>query len=159
MTSSEHWLPIPSCPGYFASDHGRIRRGEGKILNPWGHQPSGKMQVHIVKPRYPTSAMVARLVAEVFCPTFHPKLRPSYLDGDPTNCRPDNLQWVPVAQVTVAPLGTKQGNSKLTEEQVLRIRRMARDSATHKELAAIFQVSPTAIFEVIHRHTWKHLAA
>jgi hypothetical protein len=116
------------------------------------------MQVHIVKPRYPTSAMVARLVAEVFCPDFHPKLRPTYLDGDPTNCRPHNLQWVPVAQVTVAPTGSKQGNSKLNEEQVLRIRSMAR-TATHAELAAIFSVSPTAIFEVIHRHTWKHLAA
>lgn len=154
----ELWKPIPSCPGYFASDHGRIRRGESKIQKPWTHQPSGKQQVHIVKPRYPTSAMVARLVGEVFCPGFKPKLRPTYCDGDHTNCRPNNLQWVPIAAVTIAPRGTKQGNSKLTEDQVLRIRSMA-TTATLNQLAATFGVSATAIHEIIHRHTWKHLAA
>lgn len=154
--SPELWLPIPSCPGYFASSHARIRRGEHKILNPWAHRPTGKLQVHIVK-RHPTSAMVARLIGEVFCPSFHPKLRPTYRDGDHTNCRPANLKWVSVAQVTVAPTGSKQGRSKLTEAQVSQIRSL-HPHTTVTALAASFNVSHTSIHSIIHRTTWKHVA-
>lgn len=54
--------------------------------------------------------------------------------------------------------GTKNGRSKLTEEDVLLIRKKWKDGATRKELYEAYpQVSQVSIRDIINGKTWKHL--
>ena len=54
--------------------------------------------------------------------------------------------------------GTKNGRSKLTEEDVLFIRKKWKDGATRKELYEAYpQVSQVSIRDIINGKTWKHL--
>lgn len=55
-------------------------------------------------------------------------------------------------------LGEVNGNSKLTADQVLLIRRLY-DYGDHRmrDLAVTFGVSQRLIFNIIHRKTWKHI--
>lgn len=53
-----------------------------------------------------------------------------------------------------APIGSRHGQSKLTEEQVLAIRT---DSRQRKIIAAEYGVSPTAVTHVKQRTTWAWL--
>lgn len=51
--------------------------------------------------------------------------------------------------------GEKHGQSKLTEDQIRAIR--ARHTENQRGLAKEYGVSQRAIFDIIHRRTWKHL--
>jgi GIY-YIG catalytic domain. len=55
-------------------------------------------------------------------------------------------------------VGSKNPRSKLTEEQVLKIRELATNGVTPKEIHKEYSmVSLTSIRDVINRKTWKHL--
>lgn len=54
--------------------------------------------------------------------------------------------------------GTKNGRAKLTEEDVLTIRKKWDEGVTRKELYALYpQVSQVSIRDIINKKTWKHL--
>ena len=53
--------------------------------------------------------------------------------------------------------GEQVGTSKLTENQVLAIRRAAKMHQHHRAIAKQFDVSLAAIRHIIYRQTWKHL--
>lgn len=41
-----------------------------------------------------TTVVIAREVARAFCPAFRPALQVEHIDGDPANCRAENLRFV-----------------------------------------------------------------
>ncbi len=47
---------------------------------------------------------------------------------------------------------------KLTADQVLHIRQLAREGASDSDLAADFDVARGTIYAIIHRRSWKHVA-
>jgi hypothetical protein len=51
--------------------------------------------------------------------------------------------------------GERHGLSKLTEEQVKKIKKM---EGHHLEIAKLFNVSQKAIYDIIHGRTWGHIA-
>jgi predicted DNA binding protein len=51
--------------------------------------------------------------------------------------------------------GTKHALAKLTEDQVRAIR--ARHTEIHRKLAEEFGITQSAVTNIIHRRTWKHL--
>lgn len=54
--------------------------------------------------------------------------------------------------------GTKNGRAKLTEEDVINIRRLYKEGTTTSELYKNYpQVSKTSIRDIINGNTWKHL--
>lgn len=53
--------------------------------------------------------------------------------------------------------GSRHGRSKLTEDQVKEIRRLANGGILNKELADNFQISPHMISRIVKRHNWKHI--
>jgi transposase len=112
--------PIPSAPGYLASDDGRIVNGaklEPASLSPSGtgairirrgKRKRGKeralryLKAHRVKDRLLVCVLVDevykhRQVADLIMEAWdgeHPVgMKAIYLDGDPSNTRPENLQW------------------------------------------------------------------
>jgi hypothetical protein len=106
------------------------------------------------------------------CEAFHgarpfPGAQVRHLDGNKLNNRADNLKWGTAAENAAdrskhgdrgRVRGEQNGRSKLTEQQVKAIRdRYAKETVSHRSLAAEYQVSPGVIYALLNRLTWKHL--
>jgi hypothetical protein len=52
----------------------------------------------------------------------------------------------------------ERNNAKLTEEEILEIRRLAGDGVKHVALAARFGVCRQNVGAIVHRRSWRHLA-
>ncbi len=74
-----------------------------------------------------------------------------------TNCRfielSENVKRVPF----VPPYGEKSGTSKLKNEQVLAIRQEYKTNKSFKGLAKKYSVSPSNIYYIVTRRSWKHI--
>ncbi len=53
--------------------------------------------------------------------------------------------------------GSKNGQAKLTESEVLLIRQLFNSGLSRKELSKRFDVSLTTIDRIVNRQTWKHV--
>lgn len=53
--------------------------------------------------------------------------------------------------------GSRNGASKITEKDVLTIRKMRKEGKTLKEIASIFNLSMTSVFNICKRRNWKHV--
>jgi hypothetical protein len=54
-------------------------------------------------------------------------------------------------------LGVRQHLAKLTDEKVLKIRKMAREGYSNIKIAVMFGVTSACIGNVVNRKTWKHI--
>lgn len=108
LLEAEVWRSIPGFPGYEASSFGRIRSLDRHIakLCRWGHEVTvfrkGRVLAQVLQPNgyfrcslgARTAAMAHRLVAMSFVEGYRPELDVNHKDGDRTNNRPENLEWV-----------------------------------------------------------------
>lgn len=95
------WLPIPGFPRYEASDRGQIRRSElpdgtpiFHTLKPYQSRATGHLMVSV----YCEGKQFRRGVHRLVCRTFHgpaPEGKPlaCHNNGDPGDCRSENLRW------------------------------------------------------------------
>ena len=132
-----------------------INRHTGRKLKP---QPNGKgyLRVGIGK----KLMFVHRLVAEMYVPNPDNKPQVNHIDGDKTNNRADNLEWVSnlenrshAVDSGLQVHGERCPWAKLTKDDVLAIR--ADEDATITELAKRYGVSRAAIRCVRQFKTWK----
>lgn len=112
-TMTEEWKDIPGFERlYQASTLGRIRTCEGKttrsarfekrvwkqrIMCPkWQTRSNGRKdaKVELWKGGAHKTYLVARLVALTWCDGYAEGLTVNHIDGDPTNNRVENLEWV-----------------------------------------------------------------
>lgn len=85
-------------------------------------------------------------------------------DKNRSNNRLDNLRW-DTAKANCADKATHGttakgemiGNSRLTAEKVIDIRRRKSEGETYRSLVAFYGVSASAIQSVVYRKTWKHV--
>ena len=156
---------VPGYTGYFVSDDGLIYGPSGKLM----HQmtmPSGHLYVLCNRGRGKQHKLFvhrAVLLAYVGLPGNGQEAR--HLDGDPTHNKLSNLawgtryeQWDDRRRHGVAPIGESSGSHKLTESQVIEIRRKyANNRVTYRSLAKEYGVSHTTIGAAIKGHHWAHL--
>jgi len=163
----EHFRKIKGYPNYSVSDYGRIRNDKtGRILKPQKNT-CGYLQVDLHKNGVRKSQKVHRLVANAFIPNPENKRTVNHIDGIKANNFVSNLEWATQSENSqhgydfglIKPKkGIKHGRSKLSEDQVLEIRKLyATGDYYQKDLAKIFGVSQTPISFIINRKQWKHI--
>lgn len=128
--------------GYMVSSYGRFySKLAGRCLSIKSLNQDGYVKV---APHGHTQ-LLNRLVAQAFIPNPHNKSTVNHIDGNKTNNRVDNLEWSTRSEQMIhaykhelkKPMrGSKNANSKLTNEQVKAIRKeYVRRSRTHGTVA------------------------
>jgi hypothetical protein len=79
---------------------------------------------------------------------------------DKGNYEPGNVSWKLLEENSsekIPAVGSKAGSSKLTEAQVLEIRKLGSKGYSMRELGRIFNVDHKTISAIIKRKTWNHI--
>lgn len=168
----EEWRVCPDNDNYQVSNLGRVRRATfsqnrkskpGDIITPTAAK-NGYLFVGLWRDGKMIRRSVHRLVAIAFLgmpPTVSHEV--AHCDGCRSNNMDSNLRWATrrenhadkVAHGT-AEVGERNGNSKLTTEQVRKILSYPAN-ANRSKLAREFGVSQVTVTRIMRREMWKHV--
>jgi len=172
----EIWKSIPGHEGYEVSNHGRVRSIDrvisktvmgkevkqprlGRLLTLGSHR-KGYL---VVKTKGGKFSKVHRLVAMAFVDGDQ-NLQVNHKNGIKTDNRVTNLEWVTAKQNTqhavktgqfIPPFGESNGNSKLNNDIVVKIR--SNRTLSRKDLCHLYNVTLSTINKVINNTSWKHV--
>ena len=149
----QHWV---------ATEDGDVYRFDKRLMQ------VVKASTYVNKKGYEVTSLqgkqyyVHRLVAEMYLDTWNPDLQVNHKDGNKLNNRADNLEMVTNQQNRdhaiklglVNNKGSSNGNSKLSEENVMFIRESALPTG---KLATQFGVNRKTISRVRYGRGWRHL--
>jgi len=174
----EQWRPVPIdgyCEVYEVSSLGRVRRlvddcqkkrKKGSFINPYYLGEGIYQQYALCINRKYSRWLAHRLVLTAFAgqpPT--PKHHAAHLDGNPRNNRISNLCWKTAKENDLdkdshgtRQNGIKHNMAKLTEEQVMEIRRLRAEGITGVDLAKRYDVTTKAISAIVTGKSWSHLS-
>ena len=174
----ERWIAILGYEGlYEISDQGRVRGLDRVIIRSTGSKYTVKGAMKAVTPGdpYPIVTLknrgaqktirVHQLVMRAFVGPCPSGLEVCHEDGDCTNNRLENLRYdtrtanhADKKRHGTSNTGSRHGNSKLAEDDVLEIRAAyARGGETYKSLGARYGVNPYQIGLIIRRQRWTHI--
>lgn len=164
---TESWKNILGFSNYQVSNTGKIKNiNTGRILKP-ALNGSGYLTCSLSEKGKTCSKKIHRLVAEYFVPNYKDSPEVNHKDGDKLNNSASNLEWVTRAQNMQHACDTKliqhakgeaHYKSSLTQEQVTWIREnyIPRDPLFGSTaLAKRFDISQSAISNIIHNKSWK----
>lgn len=178
----EKWKSIDGYEDFYEiSDYGRVRSldrliqshtktgsvyyqtRKGRIIKASsGHR--GHLQVHLSVNDVSTDLYVHRLVAAAFIPNPKNLSVVMHLDDDPTNNHKKNLKWGTYQDNSDdmyrkgrGALGSTTGNAKLTEKEVVQIRKLISQKLSNVEIAKRYAVGANAISGIRCGKAWKHL--
>lgn len=153
-STGERWRPVPGHDGYLASDQGRVYS-----LSRWIHRSRGipfwkkgrLLKQSLGPPHCPylnvgSRRSVHRLVLLAFVGVPPKGWWCDHLNGDKTDNRLCNLEWVTAAE------NNRRARAKLTKDDVRMIRRSTKKGT---ELAALLGVSTSHISGIRHNRKWR----
>lgn len=171
----EEWRPVLGREGYYeASSFGRIRslRFKNKVCDKLRDEPliikqarqGSYLSIWLCRgPGGRKLVGVHVLVLESFSGPRPPGLQAAHQDGNPHNNRADNLKWMtPLENMRqrnvhgTNPRGEQSATSKLTEKEVLEIRRDFKPRCP-VVLAKKYGVHRRTILAIVSRKTWTHI--
>lgn len=151
----------------------RIRNGFGQSFT--SHSPSVKLSPFLNRNGYLVvstlqngkrpKVFVHRLIAMCFVHGYKPHLTVNHINGIKTDNRPENLEWVTLSQNSkhewetglVNLRGENQPMHKLTQRQVIHIRKALRVGVPANSLSIIANVSPSTIYLIEKGKRWAHI--
>lgn len=167
---AERWRPVLS--GFYeVSDAGRVRR----LAPARNTHPGRALKLKINSHGRPSltysirnkrgTIVVHQLVARAFIGACPPGHEVNHKDGDKTNNRADNLEYVTNAEnndhavrLGLHARGESHGRAKLDGGKVRLIRsKYAAGEGTIRSLADENDVTMKAILNIIHGKTWRHV--
>lgn len=173
----EIWKDIPGFSSYQVSNQGRIRSRASR----WPVKSGAVREWRLRKTRldykgYPRVALcrhgknrhirVHRLVLGAFVGPCPPGHEACHRNGIKHDNRPENLYWGTLQEnradrkrlgEKMGPIGEEHGQSKLTELDVLEIRRLASTGMLQAKIAKRFAVNRRQVNNVVRRKYWKHI--
>jgi hypothetical protein len=162
----EEWKDIEGYEGlYQVSNHGRVKSfkyGKEKILK-GSITTKGYLQVYLHKDNKIKRFNGHRLIAIHFIPNPDNKPQVNHIDGNKLNNNISNLEWNTQSEnlnhafdtgLKISVKGEHHVLSKLTEEEVLEIRR---SDLKRVELAKIYNVHISLIHRIKRNECWKHI--
>lgn len=179
---AEEWLPVHGMEGILdVSNLARVRTRDrlckffrnGKI----GTQDrrgciisscltkSGYCEVSVKIDGIRKKFLVHRLVARAFVPGYGDGLSVNHINGVKTDNRPENLEWVTLAENTrhqwetglVDIRGDKSPNRKLSSQRVRAIRSLLSSGIAANKLAVVAGVNPSTIYLIRDGKRWSDL--
>lgn len=145
------------------SKDGKTMRFKGYSITPNKiHKRGGALTVGLWKNSKSKRKYIHRLVAETFIPNPNKWPQVNHIDGNRNNNKIDNLEWCTHQQnidhaVRTGLLnnrGQKNGMSKLTPDEVVKIKRM---KGTYTSIGRQFGVGRKAISAIINGKSWRHV--
>ena len=119
---------------------------KGTFLSPYRDKKNGYLEVaRKVAGGKRIKERVHRLVGMAFVDGYKEGLTINHIDGDKSNNRTDNLEWVSLAENTKHQWGmglAKAGTPKLTSKQVVYMRRLYRQGIPGHTIDIIAGVTP-----------------
>lgn len=177
----EVWKPVVGYEGeYEVSDIGRVRSVARPVRNRWGTETirSSKLRaigvkregyrfVNLFRKQHGKPMYVHRLVAMAFLPNPNDYPQVNHLDGDKSNNRSSNLEWCTGSvncrhaineNLYDQARGESTPMAKVTERDVLEMRRLWRAGIMQKDIAEKFGVGRKAVTKIVNYQRWKHVA-
>lgn len=159
----ETWKIINGYEDYQISNFGNVislKYGKVRVLKPT--MSKGYCHVDL---GFRKTKKIHRLVGIYFIPNPDNKLEINHKDGNKLNNHYTNLEWNTASEnkrhallngLRIMPNGGNHHNSKLTEKDVLEIRKMGINTI-HKIIAEKFNISKPVVTNIINRKSWKHI--
>jgi hypothetical protein len=166
----EIWKDIEGYEGlYQVSNLGNVKRLAGKWVKKerlikFKIDRYGYPSYSLSKNKVLKSKTAHRLVAKAFVPNLLNKPAVNHINGIKTDNKVENLEWCTNKENTAHSIeiglqdqkGVKHHKCKLTEEQVLEIRKIAY-SETRTALSKKYSVSRAHILRLIKNEGWEHI--
>ena len=154
ILEEEEWRIVDGFDRYMVSNLGRVVRTLGKRISAQGYP-----RVTLCDNNRQREVFIHRLVLETFVGPCPPGMEACHHpSNDRANARLDNLRWDTPSNNLADRIkhgtlnrGSRNGQSKLTEEQVLKIRV---DERHPKVIAREYKVGRIAIINIKSRKRW-----
>lgn len=171
--NNEQWKDVPGTSGaYEVSDFGRVRRKismgkweAGGFLSPRHHR-QGYIEIKLKLNGKSTAILAHRLVMLAFVGDPPAGMETNHINGIKDDNRLENLEYVTPKENTrhaiiqlgrTGPRGELNANSKLTADDVLRIREMLSEGVSATSIAQRYELSRTHVYYIRDGKAWKHL--
>lgn len=161
------YCKYPLLYDYYVTDDGRIWSDKSKKFMAQSLDKDGYKKVALRSSDLPPKKChlysVHRLIMENFFPfEGMENYQVNHIDGDKSNNRLENLEWVSCVEnihhAIVTGLRAKiNGAAKLTTEDVINIYKRSKNGETNIALAEEFHVHPDTIGKIRHKKVWKDL--
>jgi len=167
----EKWKKVVGYEGYYSiSNRGQVRRDKpecntfpGRIMKQSKNERYAR--VTLTKNGFQKLFSVHRLVAIAYLGKPPKGKQVNHKDTNKRNNYLSNLEYLTPKENSLhslkngcQPIGSKVYNAKLTEEQVINIRKLySQGNFSQQKLANLFNVSQVLISIIILRKRWKHV--
>jgi len=161
MQDTTIWKAVPGFETFYEiSNTGLIRNSKGKILSSYL-----RTGYHAVTLKDNKNYFVHRLLAIAFIDNPLNKPQVNHINGVKTDISLSNLEWVTCSENRshafkiglCSSLGSKNPSVRLTENQVIQIRKRRALGHSIKRLSFDYRISDTQIWRIIKRERWGHV--
>lgn len=157
---------------YMVSDKGRIKsinnKNKKERLIKGAISEFGYRFVHLrnTKEKISKNCFVHKLVCEAFIENVFSKPQVNHIDGNKLNNNLENLEWATAKENTQhahntglakARKGEDSNFSKISEAQVLEIRKRRSLGETQESISKDYNINANAISSIVTGKNWKHL--
>lgn len=171
--NNEIWLPVKDYEGlYYVSSEGRLRsshsnnKGVGWKIVKGATVDREYIKVKLIKDHIYKQVSLHRLVATTFIPNPKNKPQVNHKNGNKHDNRVENLEWVTQSENILhsyktglkKPMrGVKNWCAKITEADVLMIRKLAIEGQTPTQISKSYPINDATVSKIIHKQIWSHV--